>query len=978
MGLLLGASVLTAAACEEKTPVETDPITVNVSPDAVTIEEGQSVQLVASVGGGDAGTVRTVTWASSNTAVASIAASGNTVTVTGAGEGVATITATATADPSAVDASAITVTADEPSAPATISIKSITFGNLLTPVNTQNVFGQIDVTLNVDVPAGNEVTRVETLIDGNVVCDQAFSGAAAIGVAANPELGTEAQPVEIVCSIQTQAFNSTTGAPTFPNGPHALTARLVGPDGTVVATPSTTLVFNNTNFLNVTVSSTRTANGAAGPRSLMPAGTLWRGGDLTFTVLSVNYGPATSAVSSVSVSIESSGNGVTGVGGCTTTTAAASTNDASADPTISSTDGGAGGANFPGCAAVTAARTVTATPNAAFPVTFASNATLTAGTPGVQNVEDVFEVLAVTSVTSGGGAGPTCINPTPALNDQGPGCVTFFPNNNQIPVDNLAPRVTQLNILRPNQYYNAAFVPVHSTGGPNCGANCPAGSPFARTVDYGVDAQTATSTFSAGVAGSLSDVTAGFTGLPETQTANTNVFSLTTVDALTNSRQVYATNTNTIVANAANNAAVQLFGIDNTVPTQTVTGPPNNSSNCPLGPSDPANCSPVGGWTIAFSDAGVGPSGFNVNPVSVKLERILAGGITCHHPDTGAAISCTTNGGIVADDGIVTLPAPDGYYRLTAFVTDAANNQSTQTVILTLRDYTPPGAGGIASPAVITGGAAVTFSSALTDGVELGDVLGATVFGGAGINLVDSRQPIGTYGIDAIVATSPGTFNVASFVRSVEMTSGAGLPAGAPSQATAFEYAARDVAGVEVNNIIADGCPPAGSADGTTTQNCILRNVNITAAVAAGSPTGFPAYTSLNTLNTANAAHGLFVHQAPSEADVCTDSSCGGAADDVFNTTLSATLTGPAATFANPFSRVVFYMQDANGRWTPIGTASVSLTDNTVLNTRTYTFSFVWTPTGLGTYAAPIMAVGINASGSALLSQTQTVNLTST
>jgi hypothetical protein len=609
-------------------------------------------------------------------------------------------------------------------------------------------------------------------------------------------------------------------------------------------------------------------------------------------------------------------------------------------------------------------------------ITFPANATLTAGSPGVQNVEDLF-TIAVNSVTTGGQTGPVCINPTPVLNPQGPGCGLFF--QDPLRIDNLAPRVTILNIIRPNQYYNGTFVP--SQGAQGVAAACPANTPCVRTVDYGVDAQTlaGNTTFQAGATtGTLVDVTAGFGGLPESPVANTNLFAVTTMDALQNSRQVFATTTNTIVTTNAGAATILRFGIDNTAPTQAVAGPPDLSTNCVVGPSNPANCSPTPNWTITFTDAGVGPSGFNANPVSVKLERILASGTTCWHPDTGVSINCNTNNGFVADDGIVTLPAAnDGYWRLTAFVTDAAGNQSTQTVILTLEDYTPPVAGGIASPASIAGGAAVTFSSALVDNVELGDVLGATVYTGAGITLVDSRQTIGTYSADAIVANSPGTFNIAQFVRSVETTSGAGLPSGTVSPATNFEYAARDVAGVQLNTIVTDGCPAAGAADGTTTQNCILRQVDISAAVNLGSNNTFPAYTALNTANGANPLHGLFVHQAPSNATVCTDASCA-APNNVFNTTLTATLTGPAATFANPFNRVVFYMQDTNGRWNPIGTATVAVSDNTVLNTRTFTFSFVWTPTGLGDYVAPIIAVGVDANGSALVSQVQNVTLTTT
>jgi predicted small lipoprotein YifL len=955
MALVLGTSVLAAAACEDKGPTVTfppDDVEVSVSPESVELTEGESSVFVATVTGGEDGTARTVAWTTSNAEIASISENGNQVTVTAEGPGIATITATATADASAADAASVRVLTDEPSAPPTISIQSITTGNLNTPVNTENTFGQIDVTLNVDVPPGNEVSRVETLIDGDVVCSQEFSSAAAIGVAA-AELEAQAQ-VEIVCSIQTQAFNSTTGATTYPNGTHALTARLVGPEGTLVATPSTELVFNNTNFLNVVVSSERTANGSNGPRSLMPAGSQWRGGDLTFTVLSVNYGAAADNVSTVTLALETSGNGVTGVGGCSTTA------DLASNPTVASSDGGAGDPSFPGCADVTTSRTATLTPGATTPITFPATATLTAGSPGVQNVEDVLEVVAVNSVTTGGTAGPICINPNPSQNPQNVGCTLFFPNNNMIPVDNLAPRVTQLNIVRPNQYYNGAFVPDHETGEPDCDADVPC----ARTVDYGVDAQDAT--FMAGPAGSLVDVTAGFTPLPETATSNTNVFALTIEDALENSRQVYATPTNTTISTSAT-TGVQLFGVDNTAPTQTVAGPPTNSSNCPAAPSDPASCAGQTGWTVSFSDAGVGPSGFNADPVSVKLERILLGGTTCHDPDTGAAVSCTTASGFVADDGMITLPAPDGYYRLTTYVSDAADNESTQTVILTLRDYAEPVAGGIASPASITGGAAVSFSSALVDNVELGDVTGTNVFGAAGVYLVDSRQTIGTYGVDQIHASSPGAFNIARFIRSVEMTTGAGLPDGTVAPATGFEYAARDVAGVEVNNNYADGCPAAGSGDGSVTQNCILRAVDISAAVNLGSENTFPAYTGLTDANGVNPAHGLFVHQAPS--DVTVDLSAGE------STTLTTTLTGPAATFANPFTMVRYYIEDANGRWFPIGTATVTVTDDTVLNTRTYTFMYVWTPTNLPPAAIDVIAVGTNASGSALLSQAQTVTL---
>jgi hypothetical protein len=974
---MLGATLL-GAACDDTQVVQPPPppVTISLLPETATLTVGQTLALTVVVTNS---TNQAATFVSSNPAAATVNPSTGVVTAVAAG--ITVITATAAADANAKDASTITVNAVVPPATPSISIKSVTTGNLLTPVNPNNVFGQIDVTLNVTVPAGAAVQRVETLLDGNVVCSQAFTSSGSITVDQDEIDSAD----EIVCPIVTSAFNATTGVPTFPNGSHALSARLVQPNGNVISTPSTTLIFNNTNFITATFTGQRSANSAAGPRSVQPVGSQWLGGDITATFLSVNYSGSTNNLASLTLNMTTSGLGVTGVGGCVVPVTSSLSNSL-IDPTISSTDGGAGAANLPSCAAATVSRTVTAAQGATFTAVLPANANM--GNGGVQNVEDFFPTagIVINSITSGGQAGPVCINPNPTTNPQGLGCTggaAAFAN--PIRVDNLAPRVTQLNIVRPNQYFNAAFVPNHSAAGGTTACT----APCARTVDYGVDAQSAgtnTKFFAGPAAGPLVDVTANFGPLPESPVSTTNVFNLQTTDALQNTRSVFATATATTVSTSATSASDLLFGIDNTAPTQAVTGPPNNSTNCPVAPSNPASCAGQNSWLVAFSDAGVGPSGFNVNPVTVKAERILAAGTTCFN-DAGVAISCTTNGGVYADDGNVqamAASATDGYWRITTFVTDAANNVSTTSVIVTLRDYVAPVAGGISSPASIAGGAQVVFSSALQDNVELGDVMGATTFGAAVMTLADARQSIGTYGPDAIVNTSTGTFTIASFIRSIEQTSATGLPNNTIDTPNVFEYVARDVAGVQINNSVVDGCPAAGAADGTTTQNCILRNVNIAAAVALGTstqtPTNAAAWDAFNTNNGANALQGLFVHAAPSNATVCTKANAVACAPaQPFSTVLTATVTGPAGTFANPFARLVFYFQDAGGRWQPIpGTVSVTATDNTVTSTRTFTFTLTWTPTGLPTFVANVRAIGVNSTGNALVSQPQVVNLTAT
>jgi hypothetical protein len=100
-------------------------------------------------------------------------------------------------------------------------------------------------------------------------------------------------------------------------------------------------------------------------------------------------------------------------------------------------------------------------------------------------------------------------------------------------------------------------------------------------------------------------------------------------------------------------------------------------------------------------------------------------------------------------------------------------------------------------------------------------------------------------------------------------------------------------------------------------------------------------------------------------------------------------MTGPNATFANPFTQVQFYYQDpVNARWYLVGTGTPAATDNTVTSTRTWTYSFTWNVTGLTdsagnplvNAAVPLVAVGVHASGSAIISTgtPQTIDITAT
>src|SRR5690606_31159229 len=166
-----GMAVITATSVADPTKKAAASIRVNappplvltLTPESAEIKPGETLQLVATVSDGSA-----VTFSSSAENVATVDESG---LVTGVAPGTAVITAAAVADPTVRKTAAITVVAPvEP----TVQIKSITQGDLTTPVNPNNVSGQMAITLNVDAPAGSGVSAVQLFIDDVLAGEQTF------------------------------------------------------------------------------------------------------------------------------------------------------------------------------------------------------------------------------------------------------------------------------------------------------------------------------------------------------------------------------------------------------------------------------------------------------------------------------------------------------------------------------------------------------------------------------------------------------------------------------------------------------------------------------------------------------------------------------------------------------------------------------------------------------------------------------------
>lgn len=300
-----GLIVAGAAACGDDVTIPPPPPlpevrSVSVAPTGATVPAGGSLQMVATVDA-DAGTATTVTWSSSDQTRATVSATGLVSAAAAANAGSVAITACSTVIVTVCGSATVTIAA---SVPVTLSIKSITFGGLATPVNINNVFGQIDVTLNLDTGTQN-VAGVDVLIDGVVVASQDFSAvqwekAVADALAAQTDVTAEIG-VELVLSVNTGAFDATTGVPQFLNGPRSLTAQARLAGSTPVATPSTQLLFNNENFIAIT---TDVVNGTSANAA---DGILWQTGDLRATALPVIYTAGSPTIQQV---VLTPGNGV--------------------------------------------------------------------------------------------------------------------------------------------------------------------------------------------------------------------------------------------------------------------------------------------------------------------------------------------------------------------------------------------------------------------------------------------------------------------------------------------------------------------------------------------------------------------------------------------------------------------------------------------------------------------------------------------
>lgn len=299
---LLAFAGATLTACGDKVtippavnpPVDSVVHSVTVSPPSATIAIGGTITLGVSVDAGAGVTVRTVSWSSSDPAVATVGAADGKVT--GVKAGTATIIAKSTKDPSVSGASVITVTG---AGTVTVSIGQIQQNPNGNIVDLQNVQKQIDVTVNLDTQGGQTVAGVDLVMNCNaaggfpaasdtIVATQNITTANVAPVAA------EAAAAPVTMSFNTANFNKTTGAVSFKNGQCVLRAKVRTGSGTQVASSNTAITLNNTDVVIV-----KTTN--SGATAADATGAFWKSGSVTVAATPVLYSGTT--ISSASITL---------------------------------------------------------------------------------------------------------------------------------------------------------------------------------------------------------------------------------------------------------------------------------------------------------------------------------------------------------------------------------------------------------------------------------------------------------------------------------------------------------------------------------------------------------------------------------------------------------------------------------------------------------------------------------------------------
>lgn len=765
-----GTVVINAAATAQPEVVRSATLTVTprpnvralrVTPENVTLSIGETQQLSVTVTA-DEGVDRSVTYSSSNAAVATVSASG---IVTGVGPGAAAIRVTAVVDTTLFVAIGVSVKAP---IPPQISIQSITQGSRQTPVNVTNVAGQLDVTLNVQ--AGSEpLARVDLVLSqagrpDTVVASHSFSTSSAIATYAERVSGSPNERWEVVAaraiaavqaadqivlSFRTDVYAPTTGAVAFRNGQATLSAVAVtlGRAGSSEhrASVNTPLTLNNLDGFQVTMSN---LSSTGRPSAVDARGLGWvqAGRGLVVTSVPVLYSGRTLATRIIA---------------------------------------------FPGAAPVVthfSTKVGIATDTVllgAYELDATSPWYVPGERPSMTGVDITGQPLRVVGTAGTDGAGILNAQPNADVGSALAG----------LRVDNVPPPAGAL--------FEIATVNDNSENW--------VGNAY---------------TFSSGLSGLLPDKGVGLTGsnvAPTAATVNAQYRAiggpLTDTLLVTNGRDLPPSNVNstyTIVARYSDrlgnartvsltgnaNHPLTSFGVDTLPPiVRYLTAPLASQAVITMFADSVYTSLALAGATLVYGIEAIDDrAGLGATPAYVMLTHFGPPGTTSCIVGTIVASVCTPNAmafEATATDGFRLLTTPldgaagaEGYYTYRAYVRDRAGNTSQTISKQALYDQgvgaSAPQVATISYPALMRGGQPVPFAPVASDNIELTrghlyltypNLPGATqtlAYEGGTVGYIEIGKPFDAQ-LSTVVVAAPG-FTVPQFIRALEVTSATDAP----------------------------------------------------------------------------------------------------------------------------------------------------------------------------------------------------------
>lgn len=965
LGLLTIAGL---TACGDKVTVPgvtTSPVStvvrgVTVSPATATLNIGDKIALAASVNADAGVTDRTVTWASSNTAIASVDANG---LVTAVAAGNATITATSKADATVKGAAIVTVNAAQGGGTnnGTIVLSNvnqtkcdINGGCTSVPANLGAVAGQIDVTVNAD-PGSAKLLGVDLILNctgaGNSGTDTVVVSQNIASASQAPAASEASAPITL--SFNTATFNSATGATAFRNGSCTLKARERTSAGTVTSTGQAVTLAN----ADVVIGSISSTASAVRPST----GLLWQGGNITVSATPVMYSGRVPAT--VSITFEGKTQSLTAGAG-----------------TVSATFTNGGNANNGGATDIYGITD----PAAAATFTLVD----AAGQPFTTNPCGAASLCTSASVLAGAAAATPAIR----LDTQKPpaGTIALANNNDQV--------------TGPNGYVGAGFRFASDSAAGYRGPNAVAGNQTANNDNGGVDAVTVT--FLQGTCGTCSSASTftavtNTSALSETNTSTANVLIQITKDALGNTDTSYA-NGAPFVSNGSTAPGAARFGVDKTAPAMTLTaGPTNQTASNTIGGA--------GQYSFTITDNLSGP-----NPKQLVAQTLLNSGISTATFAAPAENTIYTNGTenaagpcvigrwnatlaaaganalpAYARDGTIVgycTPVPytltggsnissnfsglSGYATTEVIAVDQAGNRTAPFLSTVVEDATNPTVNNIDMPATLTGNATASFPASVSDNVDIvgsyGVVNYATPTNGAGA--ISLQYPTvagpGVAFDNVLTRSATATAAIPNFIKNLQVSNGgtATAPA-AGGNATSVTVTGVD----EVNR------------QGSLTVTFANSGTQLVGGNANG--TTWSSSTFNSGFFTSNAT-------AATVSDCPTAGCAGGAATaNPTSSTMTFTAAGTTGTFNNPFSGVVqvFYQVGGAGPWFYAGNAAAGVArDNGVTRYWDYTFTFTppkTTPNGTsltaaGTTNISVMAIGSNNNGDGIATAPFAITLT--